>query len=81
MSSRTWSEAPSHTKNSGPKKPSVMPNNWRASLRGSPMAETTSPRANPASMIDTWVATASAASPNRTMRLILSSSASPRSRE
>ena len=32
-----------------------MPNSWRASLRGSPIAATTRPSANPASMIDTCV--------------------------
>ncbi len=74
-SSRTCSEAPSQTKNNGPKNPSVMPNSCRASRRGSPIADTTSPSAKPASMIETWVASATADSPNRKIRLNRSSSA------
>ncbi len=74
-SSRICSDAPNHTKNNGAKKPSVMPNNWRASLRGGPTAATTSPRAKPDSMIDTWVVVASAQSANNISRLNRNSSA------
>ena len=63
--SRRLSEAPSQTKNSGPKKPSVSANSCLASRRGSPTAATTSPKLKPANMIDTCVATASAARLNR----------------
>ena len=77
--SRSWSPAPSQTKNSGPKKPSVTANSCLATRRGSPTAATTSPETKPASISETWTATASAAIANIAARLTRSSTANSRS--
>lgn len=50
---RISNDAPNHTKNTGPKKPSVTANSCLASRRGSPTAATTRPKLNPANMTDT----------------------------
>jgi hypothetical protein len=62
-------DAPNQTENNGAKNPSAMPNSWCARRRGSPIAETTRPRAKPASKIDTCVVTASAHRANRVIGL------------
>ena len=78
---RRLSDAPSQTKNSGPKNPSVMANSCVARRRGAPTPATAIPNVNPANMIDTSVRTASAANANRITKLIRSSSAKERSSE
>lgn len=76
---RRSSDAPSHTKKIGPKNPSVSAKNCLARRRGAPTPATASPSANPASMIDTWVAAASAHSANNSASDVRSSTASSRS--
>ena len=73
--SPSWSPAPSQTKKTGPKKPSVTANSCLATRRGSPTAATASPEAKPASISDTCTATARAAIANSAVRLTRSSTA------